>query len=150
MLRVDHRQCPSSCVSNQAIIRGLPVGVGVGLRRGVFVDELRAAVEKAASLPALLGYLNFSEGRPDAPFQKQLSDAMSMLHQRGLFEPWKALRDLMHAELSVLRQGQSSAFRDTEQVEGVLRLAFECVLPAYRAHHADLLFHQSDNDLYQP
>src|SRR5262245_42611077 len=56
----------------------------------------------------------------------------------------------MHAELSVLRQGQSSAFRDTEQVEGVLRLAFECVLPAYRAHHADLLFHQSDNDLYQP
>lgn len=114
------------------------------------MDEHRAALEKVVSLPALLGYLNFSEGRADARFQKQLSDAMSALHERGLFEPWKALRELLQAELIVLRDGQSSAFRDTEQVEGVLRLVFDGVLPAYRAHHADLLFHQSDNDLFQP
>ncbi|MBM4068646.1 MAG: hypothetical protein FJ271_06830 [Planctomycetes bacterium] len=114
------------------------------------MDEHRAALEKVVALPALLGYLNFSEGRADARFQKQLSDAMSALHERGLFEPWKALRDLLQAELVVLREGQSSAFRDTEQVEGVLRLVFEGVLPAYRRHHADLLFHQSDNDLMQP
>lgn len=114
------------------------------------MHEHRAALEKSVSLSALLGYLNFSEGRPDARFQKQLSDAFAALHGRGLFEPWKALRDLMHAELAVLHQGQSSAFRDTEQVEGVLRLVFGGVLPAYRGHHADLLFHQSDNDLYQP
>src|SRR5262249_28138825 len=42
-----------------------------------------------------------------------------------------------------------SAFRDTAQVTAVLTLTFDHLLPAYRRHHADLLFHLSDRELFQ-
>ena len=37
-----------------------------------------------------------------------------------------------------------------EQAEAVLRLVFDGVLPAYREFHRDLLFHQTDETLFQP
>ncbi len=47
-------------------------------------------------------------------------------------------------------QGSSEAFRCTEQAERVLRLVFSEVLPAYARFHKDLLFHQPEEDLFQP
>ena len=41
------------------------------------------------------------------------------------------------------------AFRDVRQAEAVLALA-DKVLPAYRQHHADLLAHLDDRDLFTP
>ena len=35
-------------------------------------------------------------------------------------------------------------------LRGLLALAFKQVLTAYRRHHADLLFHLSDRELFQP
>jgi hypothetical protein len=105
-----------------------------------------------AGLPAqpLLGYLNFSEGRPDPRFQKQLNDAFALLAARGDPRPWDGLRDTLLAELQRLRQAGSAAFQDATQADAVLRLALGELLTAYRAHHADLLFHQGDADLLQP
>jgi hypothetical protein len=99
---------------------------------------------------ALLGYLNFSEGRADPRFQKQLNDAYALLAEAGTPQPWEALRETLLSELERLRQAGSAAFQDVTQAEAVLRLALGDLLKAYRAHHADLLFHAGDGDLLQP
>jgi hypothetical protein len=39
------------------------------------VKDVLAALDRAVPLQGPLGYLNFSEGRPDPRFQKQISDA---------------------------------------------------------------------------
>ena len=43
------------------------------------VDECYAALEQAVSVSGLLGYLNFSDGRPDPRWQKPLNDAYAFL-----------------------------------------------------------------------
>ena len=37
-------------------------------------DDRFTGIDQAVALPGLLGYLNFSEGRPDGRFQKQSAD----------------------------------------------------------------------------
>ena len=107
-------------------------------------------LDSVISLPALLGYLNFSQGKPDARIQKQWSDAHAFLAQRGVEKCWQILDLLLRTKLDELHAGEAVAFREVTQVRAVLTLVFDKVLPAYRCHHADLLFHQSDNDLFQP
>jgi hypothetical protein len=119
-------------------------------RDGAFVNEHAEALKSSVPLPAMLGYVNFSEGKPDIRFQKHLSDSYAILSGRGVAEPWRVLHAALVAELDTLHAGQGSAFRDVQQAKEVLRLVFAGVLPAYRAHHADLLFHQSDAGLFQP
>jgi hypothetical protein len=103
-----------------------------------------------ASLQGALGYLNFSTGKPDARFQKQLNDAWAALAAAGAAEPWTALHQRLRDDLAALQAAGAAAFREATQVEAVLPLLFTHLLPAYRAHHADLLGHQSDHDLFQP
>ena len=109
-------------------------------------DEL----DNAVPLQGILGYLNFASGKPDPRVAKQLSDAYRFLAKRGVEEPHKLLPDLLRAKLDALRAGGTSAFRDTRQAEAALTLVFGKLLPAYRGHHADLLFHQLDRDLFIP
>jgi hypothetical protein len=113
------------------------------------VDEHYAELERTVSVSGLLGYLNFSDGRPDPRWQKQLNDAYACLAPRGEPRPWLALLDGLRVGLEKLRTGGSSAFRDVRQAEAALRLAAR-VLPAYRAHHADLLAHLDEGELFQP
>lgn len=103
-----------------------------------------------ASLQGLLGYLNFSAGKPEARFQKQLDAACVRLEWQGAGHVWLALRDRLRAELAALKSHGAAAFQDTTQAEAIIALTFDKLLPAYRAHHADLLFHHSDRDLLQP
>lgn len=110
--------------------------------------ENRANLENAVAWQALLGYLNFSEGRPDPRFQGQLNDAYRMAAAEG-GEPVPLLAEQLHARLAELRGG-GGAFQDARQVEAVLGLVFDRLLPAYRQHHADLLAHQSDRNLFGP
>lgn len=114
------------------------------------MDERYQDLEKLVSLQGLLGYLNFAGGKTDARFQKQVSDAYGFLAENGALEAWKELYELLSAELETLQASGSGAFRDVRQAKAVLELAFTKVLPAYREHHADLLFHLSDRDLFQP
>jgi hypothetical protein len=108
------------------------------------------AQDSALSLQGILGYLNFSTGKPDAKFQKQLSDAYAVLDRAEREPPWLTLRDRLRADLADLRAGGAPAFQDATQVDAILGLVFERLLPAYQAHHSDLLFHQSERDLFQP
>src|SRR5262249_47370749 len=114
---------------------------------GAPVDELRTGLDSVTSLQGLLGYLNFSEGRSDPRFQKQLGDDVGFLARQGLATPWTALPEVLKQKLDELRAGGAAAFKNTAQAEAVVALGFAQVLPAYRRHHADLLFHQSDADL---
>jgi hypothetical protein len=113
------------------------------------VDQLFAELETSTNVAGLLGYLNFSDGRPDARWQKQLNEAFAFLARRGVERPWLALQEWLAAALPRLQASGAAAFRDVTQAQAVLAAAAE-TLPAYRAHHADLLAHLSDADLFQP
>jgi hypothetical protein len=113
-------------------------------------DDRFTGIDQAVPLSALLGYLNFSEGRPDPRFQKQLHDAFAFVADHGSARPWDDLPELLLSRLQSLQQSGSAAFADISQAEGVIQRAFVDVLPAYRGHHRDLLAHQSEADLWQP
>jgi hypothetical protein len=115
---------------------------------GLVVEE-HARPGDAVAWQAILGYLNFSEGRPDPRFQTQLNDACRCLGEAGTADLPAALTAELRRELHSLHASGASAFRDIRQAEAVLA-AFRDVLPAYRRHHADLLGHQQDRDLFQP
>ncbi|HMC65273.1 MAG TPA: hypothetical protein VKI65_10075 [Gemmataceae bacterium] len=114
------------------------------------MDEQFPDATTVAAFHSLLGYLNFSEGRPDPRFQKQLTGAYAFFAQRGEAEPWRALQRALNEKLRELHESSTGGFGDVHQAEAVLSLVFDKVLPAYRQHHPDLLFHQSDRDLFQP
>src|SRR5262245_22209045 len=106
--------------------------------------------EYPPSLEAVLGYLNFSEGRPDPRFQKQLSDLFRPFAAAGGPRPWEDVQRALAAGLRQFHTSGVAAFRDIQQAEAALRLTFDNVLSAFRRHHADLLSHLSEADLWQP
>jgi hypothetical protein len=114
------------------------------------VDERFAGLEEAVPASGLLGYLNFSQGRPDPRWQKQLNDAHAFVAGRDAEAPWQVLHDWLRERVEALPASGAAAFRDVTQARAVLSLVFERLLPAYREHHADLLAHRGDRDLFQP
>jgi hypothetical protein len=98
----------------------------------------------------LLGYLNFADGRPDAKYQKGIADAFSFLLANGDTHPWRTLPEWLGDALAELKRSGSPAFRESTQVNGVLPAALLLLPAAYRRHHADLLAHQSDANLFVP
>jgi hypothetical protein len=111
------------------------------------VDERITALEQAVPVSGLLGYLNFSDGKPDLRWQRQLDDAYTFFVDRGESLPWQALLDSLPILLRRLHESGVSAFRDVRQAESALVLATR-VLAAYRRHHTDLLAHLSDAELF--
>ncbi len=112
------------------------------------MDDRYTPIELSAG-QALLGYLNFSDGRPDPRWQKLLNDAFASQARAGRTRPWDALLAAMGEALARLEAGGGAAFRDTAQARAVLSLTTE-TLPAYRRHHADLLVHLDDAELFGP
>src|SRR5262245_35883736 len=101
-------------------------------------------------MEALLGYLNFSEGRPDPRFQQRLNEAYGRVAERDDKQPWLALARVLHEQLAQLIRQGLAAFRDTRQAQAVLSLTFDGLLPAYRVHHRDLFHHLDDRELFGP
>ena len=104
-------------------------------------------LEQIASASALLGYLNFSDGRPDPRWQKQFNDAYAFFAEHGEAAPWQALLDWLRTRLGQLHSSRLPAFRNVSQAETVLDLGGK-VLAAYRTHHADLLAHLEDREIF--
>jgi hypothetical protein len=113
------------------------------------VEPRHAQLEQVVSASGLLGYLNFSDGRPDPRWQRQLNDAYAFYAGSGVAAPWQALLDGLAFHLRKLQSAGSSAFRNVAQAENALALAAQ-LLPAYRQHHADLLGHLTEADLFGP
>ena len=110
------------------------------------VRSFGLSAEDETALQEILGYLNFSSGKPDPRFQQRLNHFAALILPLGARPP---LRELLQSRLEKLRSG-SAAFRDSEQAAQILKLVFEDVLPAYRRHHADLLFHLDQADFAAP
>src|SRR5262249_30863905 len=132
-----------------AMLRIWTAGWYSGIGGSSLVDERYRDLEKTASLQGMLGYLNFAGGKTDARFQRQLNDSYAFLAGQGEEEPWRVLQHLLRGKLETLKASDSSAFRDARQAEAVLVLGHQ-LLAAYQQHHADLLFHLSARDLFQP
>ncbi len=99
---------------------------------------MKLRTEDIQTAREVLGYLNFSQGRPDSAFLQRLN---AVQHRVSWPKTQETLREL-------LREFSSSdaAFRDHRQAEAALQLTFDHVLPAYREHHRDLLFHLTEAD----
>src|SRR5260370_28968901 len=95
------------------------------------VDAQHASGGGPLSLQGALGYLNFSTGKPDARFQKQLNDAWAALAAEDAAEPWTALHQRLRDELAALKAARAAAFREATQVEAGLPLLFTHPPPAY-------------------
>ncbi|MCE5303022.1 MAG: hypothetical protein LLF97_07935 [Planctomycetaceae bacterium] len=99
----------------------------------------------------ILGYLNFSSGTSDPQFLKNLAELFGRVEAVGdAARPvWRTVGRTLVDMLQSVRGG-SDIFRKVDQAEAVLTLVFEAALPAYREFHRDLLFHQTEESLFQP
>ncbi len=101
----------------------------------------------------ILGYCNYSSGAQDLKFLRALDLVFGKIASAGKRTPeqgtWQVLRRVLEAGLEEVR-GRDEAFRQVDQAESVVRLVFDVVLPGYREHHHDLLFHQTEESLFQP
>ncbi|MBX3439804.1 MAG: hypothetical protein KF861_20100, partial [Planctomycetaceae bacterium] len=109
------------------------------------IDKSKSS-DVAAAARDVLGHLNFSTGKPDAAFQRNVDRLCVALG--GEDRPARMLQTLL-AELRAL-QGTSPAFADCTQAKAVVELTLDGCLAAYRAHHADLLFHLTPQDFEAP
>ncbi len=107
-------------------------------------EPLRPAFE------ALLGYLNFSTGKPDPRFQKQFIDVYAELETANAAQPWQAIREKLEQTLEELAADPDRPFRDVAQARAVISLVFDSILPAYRDHHRDLLLDFADENGFAP
>ena len=114
----------------------------------------------------VLGYLNFSAGSPDPQFLTNLNKLFAATATPAPATPapaatatvaaasegspdkavWRVVVEGLEQRLGTLR-GQSPAFADAAQAEGVLRLVVANVVPGYFEFHRDLLFHQNERSL---
>ena len=91
----------------------------------------------------VLGYLNFSNGKADPLFEQRINDLLS-----DHVDPTESKRMLLNAVAEL--EESSSTFGDSQQARSSIQLVFDKVIPAYRKHHSDLLFHCDETDFYQP
>src|SRR5260370_17867320 len=123
------------------------------IRRRDHEDEgavVNPSDEQGRLRSALLGYLNFSDGRRDPRWQRQLNDAVAALARKDGLALGAALRPLLaHLRdgLRALQAGGNSAFRDIVQAQSLLQLAKQ-TLAAYRQHHTDLFAHLAEGELF--
>ncbi|MCS7015458.1 MAG: hypothetical protein NZM42_04975 [Gemmatales bacterium] len=112
--------------------------------------QLLENVEWEAVWPQVLGYLNYSAGRPDVRFRRLFNQTYRALAEAGCAEPWQALPGLWQAALERLQRQGQPGFREIEQAQSVLELALVELPIHYREFHHELLAHLSDSELWQP
>ena len=115
------------------------------------MEQLGQGTDAVKTGQEILGYLNFSSGATDPRFLRNINHLFEVIDgSPERVEPtWKAMHHFLAKTLQELH-GRGEAFRQIDQAEAVLGLVFEKTLPGYRRFHADLLFHQSEETLFQP
>lgn len=111
-------------------------------------EHLKDDCQRAAN--EIVGYLNFSSGASDAKVLARLNELFAEIAVRQDALPaWRRLGGTLNDAIAELA-GASAAFADVSQAQGVVAVAFDELLPAYQSFHGDLLFHQTDERLFQP
>jgi hypothetical protein len=108
-------------------------------------DAQRALLEEA------VGYLNFSSGASDPKFLRTIDALFEGIEAQcdATQQPLAILCDWLEQRMSELK-ANSATFKDVSQARAVVGLLRDHLLPAYRAFHRDLLWHQSDRELWRP
>lgn len=112
------------------------------------MDALLPELTRRFDPPKLVGYLNFSDGRPDPKWRRLLADAFGFLQDRDDPHPWTTVHGWLTAATAELAKAGSAAFKDTTQADAVTAATFEHLPPAYRRFHTDLLGVQPDAVLF--
>ena len=122
--------------------------------------------ETLTAVEQVLGYLNFSSGATDPNFLRNIDRIYRDMISRRCDDPpngdshqeredgvadenpnWKATIELLQEQLSRLAN-DNATFSNADQATAVLKLVADQVIPGYRTFHRDLLFHQSDDELF--
>jgi hypothetical protein len=110
----------------------------------------QSGIDEPGLLQEVIGYLNFSSGANDPTFLRNVNTLFAAAEaQAGDREPVGVLCDWLRRRMDSLR-ADSSAFDDVCQAHAVVDLLEKRLLPEYRTFHRDLLWHQSDHQLWQP
>ena len=103
---------------------------------------------EAEAVEKILGHLNFSSGAPDPRLLANLNQLWkSKLVADSGEQPWQVVGALLRTELERLST-ESAAFQDATQASAILDLVWNQTLPGYFEYHRDLLFHQSEERLF--
>jgi hypothetical protein len=108
-------------------------------------------VRDQALLQEIIGYLNFSSGASDPAFLRNLNALFFGIENRNgsVTNGAVVLCDWLNRRIDQLQQ-ETSAFGDVSQARAIVKLLGERLLPEYRKFHRDLLWHQSDRELWRP
>jgi hypothetical protein len=111
----------------------------------------QSGIDEHGLLQEVIGYLNFSSGASDPTFLRNINGLFSAAESQatGDRQPVGVLCDWLRRRMDSLR-ADSGAFGDLGQAHAVVDLLEQHLLPAYRTFHRDLLWHQSDRQLWQP
>jgi len=98
----------------------------------------------------IVGYLNFSSGTSDLGFLRHLNEQFHSIESS--FPREKSLDELTRRLLLTIDRLESTAgtFADVSQARAVVQILEQQLLPAYRKFHHDLLFHQTEANLWRP
>lgn len=109
------------------------------------------AQNELALLEEAVGYLNFSSGASDPKFLRTINALFEAIESQGDAEqrPASILYEWLGRRMCELSKS-SSTFDNVSQARAVTSLLHDQLLPAYRAFHRDLLWHQSDRELWRP
>ena len=139
--------------------------------RGPGVDIERTQDELTGELDRVLGYLNFSSGKPDAKFLA----AMNRLYAKSIeggnansrvtpprngrnskrwkaspyagLPAWVTIEQWLSDRLDEL-QRTNSIYAECEQARQGIELVWKSLLPDYLDFHSDLLFHQEPEGIF--
>lgn len=102
-------------------------------------------------LEEAVGYLNFSSGASDPKFLRTINALFESIEARcdQTQQPLTVLCNWLEQRMNDL-SANAPAFGDVSQARQVVHLLRDNLLPAYRAFHRDLLWHQSDRELWRP
>jgi len=112
---------------------------------------LKPAATEFGLLEEAVGYLNFSSGASDPKFLRNINSLFRAIEDRCDLsqQPVEILCSWLELRMTEL-SAASSAFGDVSQAHAMVGLLHDHLLPAYRAFHRDLLWHQPDRDLWRP
>jgi hypothetical protein len=106
-----------------------------------------------AVLQEAIGYLNFSSGASDPKFLRAMNSLFRSVEQRlpadGNCRSVDVLCGWFECRMGQLSTSEA-AFGDVSQARAVVRLLRDHLLPAYQAFHRDLLWHQTECELWRP
>ncbi|HEX3599591.1 MAG TPA: hypothetical protein VHU84_05575 [Lacipirellulaceae bacterium] len=115
------------------------------------MPTLKPTDQDLALLEEAVGYLNFSSGASDPKFLRTIDSLFESIEQHcdAAQPPFETLCNWLEARMGNL-SANSPTYGDVSQARSVLAILRDHLLPAYRAFHRDLLWHQSDRELWRP